>query len=420
MASLLWTLATLGAALVPPANAGRPQDSGEYIGQKPLLQMDCLPGPLTHDAYLPSCLSMTSNANRTTPSSPWTHAPYCAGASHYCVHTSNDLYGPDRGVSIIDGGTSKDEKSPAVLAAERIAAADAATLTVRKEPAPPPWEVRNIPGKGKGMVATRKILRGQVFMVDRAAVVADMNFPQRMESADGRAMLHEAFHRHPAAEQLLTLARSSLDPENVPAPEDIMRTNSFTLEIGGKSYMILFPRIARINHACRPSALTRFNETDFSNTVTAFHDILPGEEISISYSSFGLTSEQRQKTLLSKWGFDCTCSLCTSPPAELTASDARRTKIQQLGGKAIKLVEQGTSSNDKEVAKKKLRRAAEVYAELVETVEEEALVPHMGDHYEALGRLVAVAGDLEKGKEWLRRGKQEREEYEKAGKEDEL
>jgi hypothetical protein len=104
--------------------------------------------------------------------------------------------------------------------------------------------VQDIPGKGKGLVATRKILRGQVFMVDYAAVVADARFPSRVKRDQGRQLLREAIERLPGAEEVLSLARSSSDPDNVPVVEDVMRTNSFTVEIAGREYMVLFPRIA--------------------------------------------------------------------------------------------------------------------------------------------------------------------------------
>jgi hypothetical protein len=35
-----------------------------------------------------------------------------------------------------------------------------------------------------------------------------------------------------------------LDPDNVPAAEDVIKTNSFQVDIGGKGYMALFPEIA--------------------------------------------------------------------------------------------------------------------------------------------------------------------------------
>jgi hypothetical protein len=204
------------------------------------------------------------------------------------------------------------------------------------------------------------------------------------------------------------------------------------------------------------SALTHFNATTLSNTVTAFHDILEGEEITISCRSlfysprlshhpflitilptslwlalcsflplspspsrntnhltcnsdspFGLPSTTRQKLLLAKWGFTCTCTLCSSPPSVLAASDERRNTIEALGKEVVKLVERGET--------KALKRAAQLYGEVVEAVRLEGLVPHLGGHYDVLGRLWAAAGELEKGKRWLLEGRREEEGFESAG-----
>lgn len=59
--------------------------------------------------------------------------------------------------------------------------------------------------------------------------------------------------------------------------------------------------------------------------------------------------------------------------------------------------------------KEDMKRAVELYTEVVEAVEEEGLVPHMGGHYDVLGRLWAAAGDARKGGEWVKRGRLEEE-----------
>lgn len=59
-----------------------------------------------------------------------------------------------------------------------------------------------------------------------------------------------------------------------------------------------------------------------------------------------------------------------------------------------------------------LRTAAELYAEAVDAVREEGLVPHLGGHYQVLGQLWAAAGEVERGREWVRRGKVETEGFE--------
>lgn len=63
-------------------------------------------------------------------------------------------------------------------------------------------------------------------------------------------------------------------------------------------------------------------------------------------------------------------------------------------------------------SKADMKRAVELYSEAVDAVREEGLVPHLGGHYQVLGQLWAAAGDLVKGREWVRRGKEETEGFE--------
>ncbi|KAK3293646.1 uncharacterized protein B0H64DRAFT_477154 [Chaetomium fimeti] len=424
--------AVYAALLVPAALATQNGPQEAEINQQHLYGTDCLPGPLQLDSY-PTCVTATSDDD-DLPWAPWTYRPYCAGDTNYCVFTNTDFRGRDKGVSVIDVPPSGTENATSAVTS-------IAKLLSSRPPAPesadttsPPYELRDMPGKGKGLIATRKISRGEVFMVDYAAVVADTKLPGRVRQAQGRQLLSEAIERLPGADEVLSLARSSPDPDNVPAGEDVMTTNSFGVEINGKGYMALFPRIAvslfgvvgvlrgkavrtiidanpsctiqRMNHACKPSAITRFNATTLSNTATAFHDILPNEELTISYAEFGLPSAARRQTLR-KWGFTCTCALCSLPADELAASDERRTRVSRLGKEVIELVQHGDKDD--------LKTAVELYAEAVDAVKEEGLVPHLGGHYQVLGQLWAAAGDLEKGKEWVRRGREETALYEQVG-----
>ncbi|KAL2185628.1 hypothetical protein L209DRAFT_689892 [Thermothelomyces heterothallicus CBS 203.75] len=54
-----------------------------------------------------------------------------------------------------------------------------------------------------------------------------------------------------------------------------------------------------------------------------------------------------------------------------------------------------------------MKKAVGLYAEAVDAVREEGLVPHLGGHYQVLGQLWAAAGVVEKGREWMKRGRQE-------------
>ena len=220
-----------------------PYASATNGGQRPLLSSDCLPGPLKLEAH-PACVAASADDGDDAVSwRPWTSPPYCPENTVYCVFTNAEFQGPGRGVSLIDVQPSS--------TSDVVSAVDSVAQLLSSLPAPettgdesPPYEMRDIAGKGKGLVATRKISRGQAFMVDYAAVVADKEFSSRVKRAQGRKLLKEAIRRLPSAKQVLSLARSSSDPDNVPAFEDVMKTNSFNVEIAGKGYMALFPQIA--------------------------------------------------------------------------------------------------------------------------------------------------------------------------------
>ncbi|KAL2146809.1 hypothetical protein VTI28DRAFT_2290 [Corynascus sepedonium] len=394
--------AALLASSLRVTNAGTNQQAD--VIQQRMFGTGCLPGPFRFDAY-PTCVTAASEED--APWAPWTSRPYCADNTSYCAFTNSDFQGPNRGVSIIDVEPSsiKNASLAVTSIAKLLSSPVSAPPPASADESSPPYEMRDIPGKGNGLIATRKIPRGQVFMVDYAALVVDSQLPGRVRKAQGVELLKEAIERLSGAEEVLSLARSSQEPESVSVYEDVMKTNAFTVEITGKAYMALFPRIARMNHACKPNVITRFNGTTLSNIAMAFRDISPGEELSISYSTFGLPSGERQEKLLSTWGFKCTCDLCSLPPDELAASDDRRIRVTRLSREVIDLVEKGGAEN--------MKKALELYKEAVDAVEEEGLVPHMGNHYQVLGQLWAAVGDVEKGREWVKRGKEETAAFEK-------
>lgn len=46
---------------------------------------------------------------------------------------------------------------------------------------------------------------------------------------------------------------------------------------------MVFPLVSRLNHECRPNCAYYFDHTTFSHKVIAVCDIVPGEELTISY-----------------------------------------------------------------------------------------------------------------------------------------
>ncbi|KAF3354190.1 hypothetical protein VdG1_07655 [Verticillium dahliae VDG1] len=238
----------------------------------------------------------------------------------------------------------------------------------------PPYEVVDLPGKGKGVVATRLIKKYDVFMSDYAVLFVNFQFTASVRQQDGYDQLHTAAERLRNPHALLSLGRSNPGHQS-DIVEDVMRTNSFNLDISGVPHMGMFPKISRVNHACKPNSFMRFSKRSFGATIVAFRDIHPGEEITISYAPFGLTHSQRQSTL-ADWGFKCTCEMCTAAPDVIAASDARRSKVEDLQAQVLDFLGRG-----------KIHGAIKLIESILELLETEGLQPLMTEHYDSLARI---------------------------------
>ena len=91
-------------------------------------------------------------------------------------------------------------------------------------------------------------------------------------------------------------------------------------------------QISRFNHSCKPNAIhSEFNE------VWAVCNIKAGQEITTSYKEDGLfglrTTQNRQEIILQTWGFACKCEFCQE------SDDDEQTTIQSKIQELIKEVE---------------------------------------------------------------------------------
>ncbi|KAB5585560.1 hypothetical protein GE09DRAFT_1071108 [Coniochaeta sp. 2T2.1] len=351
----------------------------------------CGPAHTSQSLLVPRCPRPLDEDAGPEPTSwsPWTHQPYCA-SSDYCAYT-NSKFGP--GISFIS--------TPEVSASSLDILESSVNTQSRPNNATSSlYHIADIPNKGKGVIATRPIPRGSVFMTDHAAIIAAVEFPEKMPRFQGHMLLDKAVSQLPDPQRVLSLARSSAATDRHPI-EDIMRTNAFSITLADKPWMGLFPGISRINHACKPNAHTRFSQQrGLSMSAVALRDIEPGEEVTISYAEFGTTYGQRQHALLHTWGFRCTCELCTSSSEVLVTSDKRRGRIGEIREEIVELVRE-----------RRFGRAIEMSEEMIELVLREELVAHLGEHYEVLTRLYYAVRDREGTERYARLAIGELEKY---------
>jgi hypothetical protein len=185
------------------------------------------------------------------------------------------------------------------------------------------WRLDTIPGKGRGLLATRDISPGTLILSDRPLITTDVIISIETTEKD----LARALRALPKDSQRVFLSLHN----NYPGKNtlsNIVRSNGYPLgpdsDVGG-----VFPNISRINHSCQPNAKHTWNSKLKQQTVYAIRPIAAGEELSLFYLQGGTFSE-RQSELQSFFGFSCACELCSLPPAERAASDSRIQRAQQL------------------------------------------------------------------------------------------
>jgi hypothetical protein len=213
------------------------------------------------DITTPSCLD-SHIPSRPSAWHPWTHKPYCISASDspWCVFTDaahgiSVIAPPDEAADVLHPDTHLLRDEDGLLS---LFAAD-------KVLKPRSYEVREIPGKGKGAVATRRIAKGKVVLVDTVSVLAAVEYPADVLREEVQDLLRVAAAQLGEPGRVTGLAKQGVlrrnhrleeqegeeeeeEEENgeqeMSEMEDVMLTNSFGVTVGGKEYMGLFADLA--------------------------------------------------------------------------------------------------------------------------------------------------------------------------------
>ncbi|KAK0716660.1 hypothetical protein B0T21DRAFT_266491, partial [Apiosordaria backusii] len=328
---------------------------------------------------------------------PWTHPPSCELTtdlnSQYCAYT-NSRHG-HRGWSIVTTPARAADVASWFLDLPLSETSPAGSSQGKKNGngeggSKKKWKVVQIEGKGKGVVATEEIQEWEEILLDYATLVVDVGFTIEVNALRGYRLLHEAVGRMgDGGVGVMELGKSSEYAQDV--VENVLRTNAFSTRVGEGDYMAVYPTVSRINHACMPNAYTRFVQESLQVSIAASKPIHPGEEITISYLTLGKTHSERTH-LLKRWGFTCTCPLCTASPEAIAASDARRKEIEKLRDSAIRAFQAN-----------KPYQALRLTRQVLPLLAKEELFPVESEQLENLSRIYWVLNDMEKAEKYARR-----------------
>ncbi|KAF2729074.1 SET domain-containing protein [Polyplosphaeria fusca] len=339
---------------------------------------------------------------------PWSHEPSCfrstsiaTAGKQFCIYTANTT-GPT-GVSIITtpeaAQTIEELQFLDDNPLDNFLTHQQAQELFTKDP---PYEVRKVEGKGLGVFATRKILKYETVMIDQASVVEDMEIEKAFSAQEARTMLAQAVNqlRRPQIVRAMSSDHGGHDSSDTEDDDDdgegkletdIMLTNAYGSEVTGRKFRNLFPLISRINHACSPNSYVLFSRAGISMAIKTYRDIEAGEELSVSYLTLGQTFAHRTHALR-RWGFTCTCSLCTLPSTAKAESDLRRSLIAQSDSKILEMWNADKYSD-----------AIGLAIEGIQMIKDEGLEHFLTDQYALLAKLWMLAGERKKAEAWARK-----------------
>lgn len=109
-----------------------------------------------------------------------------------------------------------------------------------------PWEVKEIPGKGKGLFATKEINRGEVLLANFPVLVLNVEAFQ-FDFYHQYKYLHIAVDQLPPATQEIVMGLAAYNPGD-PIME-VLNTNAFAAEFDGAPHFMLYPETS----VCFPS-----------------------------------------------------------------------------------------------------------------------------------------------------------------------
>jgi hypothetical protein len=190
------------------------------------------------------------------------------------------------------------------------------------------YSLNEISGKGKGLVATTKILRGTRILEESPIVT----IPDGSQNDDWlRAHIARQVDSLDEPRRQSLLSMHNIYPYSNIGEQclGIFRTNALPVEADGIDGG-LFLEACRINHACDNNAQKSWNQRIKRHTVHALREIPKGEEITVFYLGRDASREVRQKRLQEKFGFLCSCTLCSLAEEQSQQSDKRLARIEQL------------------------------------------------------------------------------------------
>lgn len=192
----------------------------------------------------------------TYSSSPWTSQDNCHNSTEtFCVFSSKTFAG-GRGISIL---TTIDrvenlQQLPAFV--------DENALSGVNEQPSPPFEEKELPGRGRGLIANKMLHRGDKIFAHTPILMLDSEIFGELETDQWLELEHAGVNNLPPKTKKMF---SALYGSPVTDPvSDRIDTNAFVLDLHGVTYYAVFPETA----VSARSIITKANEPEDLTTIS--------------------------------------------------------------------------------------------------------------------------------------------------------
>ncbi|KAF2423323.1 SET domain-containing protein [Tothia fuscella] len=327
--------------------------------------------------------NVTSSAIRNKPNL-WTHEPFCIESPEanngFCVYT-NSRFANGRGISIV--ATPKE-----ILKVTQAPIFRDLSRNLRNDAQGAARYVQQpVAGKGLGNVANATFQRAERLQTFTPTLAFQDDLMQFVAKRDVHLLQKIAVERLPAESQRNFMALMGHFGGN--EHYDRISTNSFAARLGEAKdhFWAVLPETSRFNHDCRPNAVYHFNQNTLEHHVHAVRQILPGEEITISYLRPLAQYAEREERMIEQWGFKCSCTHCNLSPDMIALSDSRLNLIEELEEELVDFSHNRTANTD----------TAEL---LVELYSEERLEGASADAYTYAALEYAYIGQKRAAQKW--------------------
>ncbi|KAL1599516.1 ribosomal RNA assembly protein krr1 [Paraconiothyrium brasiliense] len=177
----------------------------------------------------------------------WSLPPACTDllpsiGSKLCVYT-NTSFSNGRGISLF----TTPELSKYALALPAFQNPDA--LEGINEPSGT-WYTQGIPGKGMGMLAKRDLQFRDRITAHTPALLAYLE--SDLSTAEREKFFKLAVSQLPEQTREMYLGLATVYGLPQVKYQDVVKANTFQLEIDGHNHLAVFPETSRLNHACAP------------------------------------------------------------------------------------------------------------------------------------------------------------------------